>query len=299
MVTRWDFFVPFIAKDVDAEDIAKARDIEPKIPLDVFRNHVFWAWGLEPEDIIFHDEAVIEIERVFIVLQEYRSDSLPLIHAEDKKVLARISASYAILTHNVDESGKVIVTKEHVTKAYELFWGLLEKWEYPLYVAKERKESDIEESDWLKLVDLLTGDVWSVLLSIAEKEGMERTVLIAKIGKSARTIDGYLSDLKEKELIMHMSGRRGGYELTRKGVVAYQKIMEKLKEKLEIQIPRERPLEDRIIRNMMIDKPEKGKCHYCGNEAVLCWQIEEFGGEVNKACSDCGQVIQDKLRRGE
>lgn len=296
LVTRWDFFVPFIAKDVSAEDVAKARDTPPKIPLGVFRNHVFWAWGLEPKDVIFHDEAVTEIERLFIMLQEYRSDSLPLIHTEYKRVLARVSASYAVLTHNVDESGKVNVAKEHVTKAYELLWGLLEKWGYNMYVANERKEFELEESEWSKLIDLLTGDVRKVFLYIAEKEGMERAVLITKLDKSAPTIDRFLSKLKSEDLIDHMSGRRGGYELTRKGVVTYQRMNELLKGKPEIQIPRERPLEERIIRTIMIDKPEEGKCPYCGNEAVLCWQIEEFGGEVREACSDCGHAILDRFR---
>jgi len=298
LVTRWDFVVPFSREDVKAEEIAKARTTPPKIPLDVFRNHVFWAWNLEPEDIIFKDEAIEEIERLFIELQEYSSDSLPLVHAEYKRVLARVSASYAVLTHNVDELGKVNVTKEHITKAYDLLWGLLEEWEYNLYVAGERKEIEIEGAEWQELLSFLTGDVWKIFSSIANKKGLQRAVLLTMVDKSARTIDSYLDELKKRNLIEHAKGYRGGYQLMDKGIAVYRKMMSLLAEKEEMKNV-EQPLAERILRITQIEKPEKGKCNYCGIEAVLCWQIEEFGvRELKRACSDCGQAILARFKEG-
>ena len=41
----------------------------------------------------------------------------------------------------------MVVTKEHVAKAYELLWDLLEVWEYPLYVARKRKLLEIAEDE--------------------------------------------------------------------------------------------------------------------------------------------------------
>jgi len=294
LVTRWDFFVPFRREDVSAKDIANAITTQPRIPLDVFRNHVFWAWNLEPQDIVFSDEAVAEIKRLFIELQEYSSDSLPLVHAEYKRVLARVSASYAVLTHKIDESGKVNVTKEHVAKAYELLWGLLEEWEYNLYVGRERKQLEIGTDEWTGLMGFLSGDVWKIFSSIAEEKGIERSVLMARLDKKARTIDGYLSELKEKKLVEHMEGQKGGYQLTEKGITVYRKMIGLIGGKGETNV--DRSSTKQIIRIAQTEKPEKGKCDYCGREAILCWQIEMFGGEERHACSDCGQTMLAKTR---
>ena len=293
LVTRWDFFIPFRRVDVSAEEIAEARTIPPKIPLDVFQNHVFWAWSLEPQDVIFTEEAETEIKRLFIELQQYVSDSLPLAHAEYKRTLARVSASYAVLTHNVNEEGKVIVTKEHVAKGYELLWDLLEVWEYPLYVARERKLLEIEEDEWAELLRLLSGDVWKIFSSIADEKGIQRAVLITRLDKSARTIDGYLSELKDKNLVEHARGYKGGYQLTERGIAVFRKMIKLMAEKGERK--GELPSKENILSIKGLEQPEYGNCCFCGKEAVLYYQVEGFKGEWGFACQDCGEAIKQNF----
>lgn len=293
LVTRWDFFVPFRRVDVSAEEIAEARTTPSKIPLDVFRNHVFWAWGLEPEDVLFIEEAQTEIKRLFIELQQYTSNSLPLVHAEWKRVLARVGAAYAVLTHNVDEKGKVIVTKEHVSKAHELLWNLLEAWEYNLYVARERKMLEIASEEWGDLLTLLTGDIWKIFTSIADEKGIQRAVLITRLNKSAPTIDRYLSGLKDKKLVEHAKGRKGGYQLTERGIAVFRKMMKMMAEKEQQKV--ELPSKEQILSIKTLEKPEEGECCYCGRKTVLYYQVEGFKGKWGLACQDCGEAIKQKF----
>jgi DNA replicative helicase MCM subunit Mcm2 (Cdc46/Mcm family)/predicted transcriptional regulator len=294
LVTRWDLFVPFRRADVRAEEIAEAKVLPSKIPLEVFRNHVFWAWSLEPEDVQFAEEAQAEIKRLFIEMQDYTSNSLPLVHSEWKRTLARISAAYAVLTHNVDGEGKVHVTKEHVSKAQELLWNLLEAWEYNLYVAKERKMLEIAEDEWTELLDFLTGDIWTLFSSIADEKGIERAVLITRLDKSAPTIDRYLSGLKDRNLVEHAQGRKGGYQLTERGIAVYRKMIKMLAEKEPTKV--ELPKKEDIVSIKDLETPEQGKCSFCGNNRVLYYQVEGFKGEWGLACQDCGEAMKRKVQ---
>jgi hypothetical protein len=295
LVTRWDIFVPFMAKDVSFEDIAEARTIPPKIPIDVFRNHVFWAWGLEPENVIFSEETMAEIRRLFIELQEYKSESLPLVHAEYKWVLARISASWAVLNHSVNEEGKVVVLKEHVTNSYDLLCKLLEAWELPMYVSTEKGLLEIADTEWADLFGFLTGDTWEIFYSIANAKGTERNVLIQKMETkdvSRATVDRILAGLKERKLIEHAGGRKGGYQLSQRGIKVFREIARRGKEAPKIELPQK----DKILSIKALEEPEQGKCAYCGKEAVLYYQVEGFQGEWGLACQDCGSVIEQGFR---
>jgi hypothetical protein len=296
LVTRWDIFVPFMAKDVSFEDISRAKAMPSKIPIDVFRNHVFWAWGLEPEDIVFSEDAIAEIKRLFIELQENRSDSLPLVHAEYKWVLARISASWAVLNHSVNE-GKVVVLKEHVTKSYDLISNLLEAWELPMYVSSEKGLLEIADTEWADLFGFLTGDTWEIFQSVASGKGTERNVLIKKMeGKdvSVRKVDGILAGLKERKLIEHAGGRKGGYQLTKRGIKVFREITKKVKKTSKIELPQK----DKILSIKALEKPEQGKCTYCEKETVLYYQVESFQGEWALTCQDCGSAIEQNFSTG-
>jgi DNA replicative helicase MCM subunit Mcm2 (Cdc46/Mcm family)/predicted transcriptional regulator len=294
LVTRWDLFVPFRRTDVSAEEIAEAKSMPSKIPLDVFRNHVFWAWSLEPDGVQFAEEAQTEIKRLFIEMQDYTSNSLPLVHSEWKRTLARISAAYAVLTHNVDKKGRVHVTKDHVSKAQEILWNLLEAWEYNLYVARERKTLEIAEDEWTGLLDFLTGDIWKIFSSIADEKGIERAVLITRLDKSAPTIDRYLSGLKERNLVEHAKGRKGGYQLTERGIAVYRKMIKMIAEKGDQQKIK-LPSKEEVLAIKTLEEPEQGKCSFCGNDRVLYYQVEGFKREWGLACQDCGEAIKQQF----
>jgi DNA replicative helicase MCM subunit Mcm2 (Cdc46/Mcm family) len=291
LVTRWDAFVPFKRADVEVKAIAKAKASEPKIPLEIFRNHVFWAWSLEPEDVQFSEEAEAEIETVFETLEtQYASDSNPLVHSEYKNVLARFSAAYAVLTHSVNGAGKVIVTKDHVSKAHDLLWRLLEAWEYDWYVSDERGKLDIDAQEMADLMGFLTDDVWKIFSAIAKTKGLQRAVILTMIDASQQTVDRYLNEMKKKDLIQHAKGFRGGYELIDKGVIIYRKIMMAPTEKQEHRT--KLPPVDQILSIEDLKPPEEGKCAFCGREGVLYYMVQGFKEAWGLACQDCGETIK-------
>jgi predicted transcriptional regulator/DNA-directed RNA polymerase subunit RPC12/RpoP len=191
----------------------------------------------------------------------------------------------------------VSVTKEHVVRAHQLLWNLLEAWEYNLYVARERKMLEIAEDEWADLLNFLTGDIWKIFHSIADEKGIQRAVLITRLDKSARTIDGYLSQLKDKKLVEHAEGRKGGYQLTERGIAVFRKMMKVIAEKEQPKA--ELPLKENILSIKAVEEPEQGKCCFCGKEAVLYYQVESFKGEWGLACQGCGSAIEQSFRKGE
>ena len=100
-LTRWDLYVPFVADDVSAEAKAKAHAHKPAIPFEIYRKHVFFAWQLEPDDILFTNEALATLEKAYIKLLRYKSSEVPIVHDGIKFTLFKLAASFAILLHNV------------------------------------------------------------------------------------------------------------------------------------------------------------------------------------------------------
>ena len=82
----------------------------------VLKNHVEWAWQLKLEDVVFDTEAVAEIFRESIRLrQKYdQAQDVPLVHSDIHDKLARLSASFAVMSHSTDDKGLVHVKSEHV-----------------------------------------------------------------------------------------------------------------------------------------------------------------------------------------
>jgi len=135
-ITRWDIFLRFYHRDVPIEEIAYSEEHASVIPLDIFRRHILWAWSLPPEKIIFTDKAIEKLRKSFIELSKYSSSKIPLIHRGSLETFARLAASYAILTHHVDEKDNVIIDEEIAETASNLFKTMLDLWEYPEYVVR-------------------------------------------------------------------------------------------------------------------------------------------------------------------
>ena len=154
---------------------------------------------------------------------------------------------------------------------------------------------EIAEDEWADLLTFLTGDIWKIFRSIADEKGIQRAVLITRLDKSARTIDGYLSELKDKKLVEHAKGRKGGYQLTERGIAVFRKMMKVIAEKEEHKV--ELPSKDKIVYITALEQPEEGKCCFCGKDAVLYYQVGGFEKEWELACQDCGEVIKQSLAR--
>jgi predicted transcriptional regulator len=162
-----------------------------------------------------------------------------------------------------------------------------------LYVARERKMLEIAEDEWADLLNFLTGDIWKIFHSIADEKGIQRAVLITRLDKSARTIDGYLSQLKDIKLVEHAEGRKGGYQLTERGIAVFRKMMKVITEKEQERV--KLPSKDEIVYITALEQPEEGKCCFCGRDAILHYQVGGFEKEWGLACQDCGEAIKQSF----
>ena len=95
-----------------------------------------------------------------------------------------------------------------------------------------------------------------------------------RLDKGTRTIDRYLSEFKEKNLVQHAQGRKGGYELTERGIAVFRKVMKAIVEKGQQRV--DLPSRNKILSIKALEKPKEGNCCYCGKNAVLYFQGEGF-----------------------
>ena len=219
-ITRWDLIVKFWDKDVPAEEIAQASSTPPAIPVDVFKRHIFWAWNLKADDIIFTPEAEELIKKKFLEFMEFTHSRIPLVHRGYRVTLAKVAASYAILHHDVQD-GKVIVTERHVEKAAKFLQQLIDSWEYAVYVARLQREVELTDEEVDEIDRKLEEDpnLKTIFEEIINNQGISTTVLISKTGLGRTTVITKASDLKAMNLIVSKRGRgQSGYYLTAKGV---------------------------------------------------------------------------------
>jgi predicted transcriptional regulator len=221
-LTRWDLFVPFKSEDVSNDEIAEAKVREPAIPLEVFRNHVYWAWSLRDKDIEFTKEAENEAREQFKKLKDVMWSPLPVINKGYKKTLARIAASYAVLMHNVKD-GKVIIEKAHAEKAAALVNEMIEIFQLRAFVRSQKRLAELTDEEVQEFREILSGKLLLTMQTIAEQEGLQVKVLAEKTGITDRMMREYMTTLKSKNLVEEAEPR--GYQLTTKGVQALKRLL--------------------------------------------------------------------------
>lgn len=250
-ITRWDLFIPFSQKDVPRDEIANAVKTPPLIPKEVFTKHVFWAWNLKAEDIVFTKEAEEEIKKAYLNFTQYVLPELPLINDEYKLVIAKLASAYAILTHNTVKqsltvqqikqgegnigktvelfnSVKVVVDKEHVAKVVTFLENILNKWEYFEYYDYVQGIKKLREEEVEKIEKLFEEDetVRRIFEEIAKRQGIEAGVIAEKLGLTKTWISKEVAKLKDIGLVESQERRRG-YWLTPKGVAYVRYLREK------------------------------------------------------------------------
>ena len=102
-------------------------------------------------------------------------------------------------------------------------------------------------------------------------------------------------ELKDKNLVEHAEGRKGGYQLTERGIAVFRKMIKAIAEKEQRKV--ELPPKDKIVSIIAVEQPEEGKCCFCGKDAVLYYQVGGFEKEWGLTCQDCGEAIRQSLGR--
>lgn len=231
-VTRYDLFLVLAEGDVSDHEIATRKTSDTNIPDEIFRRHVLWAWNLVPEDIVYTDEAkekIIEETEYFI--DSYRISELPIVHSGAREVITRLSVSWAVMLHSVDDNHeRVIVDYDHVdgvTNFYEEILQNLELGVYKDYVEGEKRISDEELVSIVSEVD----DVDLEILEVVKYEYKPSREIAEQIGSSPSTVRKRTNNLKVHNLLQ--TDKRKGEKITPKGVSLFRMMASGEKDRME------------------------------------------------------------------
>jgi len=115
IIARRDFAIFVNSRDVTAEQINKTHIIQTEPEYDLLREALKWCWNGKT-DVTITDEALIYLHNKATELYNtFHYASIPLVSADMKFKLARLSTALAYLTLSVCNDYKTVtVTKEHV-----------------------------------------------------------------------------------------------------------------------------------------------------------------------------------------
>ncbi len=131
-VARFDLALVVAKDEVSSKDINQRRKktkIDNPYSAELCHQLVLWVWSRKPEHIVFKVDIVEQIMRAALSLGKQFSSRVCLIQSEDVRFkLVRIATAAAARTFSTDDKGeKVIVTKEHVTFAYNFLIHIYSK----------------------------------------------------------------------------------------------------------------------------------------------------------------------------
>lgn len=118
-IARRDLAVFADQRDVSPEQINKATDAEPEPELELLAEALKWAW-INKAQITWEPEAQkYLLEKATWLANKFHYDRIPLVSADMKWKLARLSVSTAYLTLSTDDFNQLLVTKDHVSLVCE------------------------------------------------------------------------------------------------------------------------------------------------------------------------------------
>ncbi len=226
-ITRWDYFFTVKHGDVDQERIDRAHESPLTIPWNIQRRHILWTMSRRPENIRFTEGSLDKAnEANGKIVDEYGSETLPIVHPGFKEVLIRTAVSLAATRHSVDETHEnIVVTPEHVTLADSYLRALFnQNLELDRYVADEKGKSGLTDEELRNIIGKLDHTDLAILRELRHGS-LQSGVMAEKLTLDDSTIRRHATSLKALELVRASRGRAGGYELGPKGIRVIRWLM--------------------------------------------------------------------------
>lgn len=221
-VTRWDIFLPFCYDDIDQDLIIDREHTERPIPDDIFTKHVYWAWGISPEDIRYEPDAIVAIKKeTKSIINDFASQSIPIVHSGSRDTLTRLSVATAILNHSTDDCKTLLVRKRDVDEAAHFYRDMLESLDLQYYRNLELGIMSIGDDDLRKILSDFD-DIHIEILNRILLKPRSSTVLAEALKVSEKTIKRHYEELTKHELIVAIQGK--GVSLSKKGIAFVKKI---------------------------------------------------------------------------
>ena len=118
-IARRDLAVFADQRDVTPEQINNATNVKHEPELELLAEALKWAWLDKAQVTWTPDAQKFLLEKATALANKFHYDRIPLISADMKWKLARLSVSMAYLTLSTDDFTKLLVTKDHVSLVCE------------------------------------------------------------------------------------------------------------------------------------------------------------------------------------
>ncbi len=175
-VARVDLWFTLALEDVSREAIVNRQPVTRPVPLEDFRQLVYWAWSLRPKDIKWTPEAVVAVKgAASALMRDYETSSIPLTHPGFRDTVCRVAAAYACVGFSTADGVDLIVTAAHVNTARDFLAKMFD--------ALQLREYRLLEEGALNLSG---GEVISTVIDIGER-GIDVLEQLAKVYPQALT----------------------------------------------------------------------------------------------------------------
>jgi len=203
---RWDFIFVFGETDISKSDVNKRHreykegKIKRKIPVDVWRKHIIWAWQLTPDRIKITEGTYEKIEEfVNEIHSEFRESKVKPFTNEFFNTFEKMTAAYASLKHSVDKEDNLVVKPEHALKIKDKLYEYMGH----LELDKVKLTEDFMPADKIEglLTELLGTNKEKILLFIGNSPGCRQVDLKNHLKVDKSYISKELNWFQENHLI--------------------------------------------------------------------------------------------------
>jgi hypothetical protein len=118
-IARRDLAVFADQRDVTPEQINRATDAKHEPELELLSEAIKWAWIAKAQITWTPEAQAYLLEKATELMNKFHYDKIPIISADMKWKLARLSVSMAYLTLSTEDFTQVMVTKDHVSLVCE------------------------------------------------------------------------------------------------------------------------------------------------------------------------------------
>lgn len=120
-IARFDYAIAVRETDVSSELVnSRIANTAPTDNQAAFKSLVYWAWSLQPNDVIWNEQAVDAcLTYAKEITKQYDSD-IPIVEQGEMRIkLARVATAVAVRVYS-EHGGKLYVLPKHVDTAVEL-----------------------------------------------------------------------------------------------------------------------------------------------------------------------------------
>ncbi len=170
---------------------------ESPLPTEAYQTRIRWVWSRLPEQIIISPEVGNYIIEKSNELNKTYDCHIKIFGTECWKKLSRLAIAIAGYTVSTDDTyNNIVVTKEHVDYAHDMFIELYDNSTFRLkeYVENERKYNRIDDAG-VKLLQELYIKIPQLLIMLEQESKPSRNSLMAAVGLDANTYNGFMSQL--------------------------------------------------------------------------------------------------------